>query len=234
MRQRPLGGAGGAAGRAPAPRRHQRRSARGGKGQPCRCCQRDVSPGGGRGHSAAGRLARFCLFARGAPSRAGHRPRHPRHRPQAQARRAVSRLSLLRLRQPSALVPPDLARQHRRARGGEPAALLAALCRQPADRGPGLLAARAARPSARCGRHAAGIVATLLLPRQVVLRDAHRCLRSLLHPAGAALHTRADRDDARGGGIRGHPVLADHAVLVRGRNQESVISSRNQTALFDY
>ncbi len=38
----------------------------------------------------------------------------------------------------------------------------------------------------------------------------------------------ADRDDARGGGVRGHPVLADHAVLVRGRNRRQG-SGGNQT-----
>jgi SAM-dependent methyltransferase len=112
-----------------------------------------------RRHPAARRIARFRLFARGPASRAGHRARHPRHRPQAPAGRTLSRLSLLCLRQPPDLVSHDLAGERGGARDPEPIALFSADCRQPADRNAGLLAAFASRPHPRRRRHVAGVLA---------------------------------------------------------------------------
>ena len=176
LRQRALVDAGGAAGRASASAGREPRSARGCESQSGEGAEHDISPGKRRRYSAAGCFTRFRVFAGCASPRPGHAGCHRRGGVQAEAGRAVPDLSLLRARQPAALVQGRVAVQQSVPDRDFALFPAVAAARQPDHRGRRVLAAGARRVAG--GTHgtidvvdpARGLQASQLL------RDAHRRL----------------------------------------------------------
>ncbi len=207
LRQWALGIAGCAARRPPARARRCRRGAR------CRAQQSRGSPqcqlasGLRVGLAVRRRRARFRLFARRAASRSRHRAGAPRHRGKTQARCAVSGLSLLCVRQSLGVLPHALENFERRTVDFVARALSGSDRGDDRHRLSGLLADRAHGRLARQDRNAAALMAADLLPPPVVLCDAHRRLRPVLHAAGAAVYARANASHVGGRRFRTDQIL---------------------------
>jgi hypothetical protein len=87
------------------------------------------------------------------------------------------------------------------------------------DRGASLLAAGAVGGAARAVWCTAAILAAILVWRQIILRDANRCLRSLLYAIGKTIQQSTDRAHAGKCRVRQHRLFRFTTLLVRSRNQ---------------